>query len=624
MAASAVTTLRPPPPVPDFGAGKPFRETFGGGRVHVDRALPFLILNRFAPRGESLALRVAGTSPAYVVWPAAADRDALAMIEVVAARQRTHCGQSLLVSLYDLPRDPTIDETDPALERFTCRLGVSRDPAAQAAARCIEEALAKLEVDLRTCRIEHVETPWSEPGIAPLVERASLSHISLGLPQNWRVPGENGVYPQLLHELTTGVFDALLHGFHAFLAAIAPSPPRSHRALGRSSFVDAARATDRKLFRIASSFDFLLSVSPIDSAAAYDRFKAARFDEEPVFHYRPLTVDPDLTKRALYAIDLRRVEDPVLETLFAEKRHELDGQLTMLQSRNTPNFRFASLMLYGTVEPELRASAADILATVGKRGGGGGASLGAHEVSAAARALIGRYREANPGFDGRVLVRPDIAAGMMVSGHKLMISSDTCMPAHRLEALLHHEISIHLLTCVNGAAQGLRIFQSGLAGYEGVQEGLGVFAECAVGGMTAARLRLLAARVLVVDAMIEGAGFVECFRLLHDDYDFSARGAFNIVARVFRSGGLAKDAIYLRGFKQVLDWLGQGRDLKPFWLGKIAVAHVPLVEELMLRGLLRAPASTPAFLDDPVVHDRIEAMRSLTSLSKLVQGDPRC
>jgi hypothetical protein len=53
-------------------------------------------------------------------------------------------------------------------------------------------------------------------------------------------------------------------------------------------------------------------------------------------------------------------------------------------------------------------------------------------------------------------------------------------------------VSVHLLTYFNGATQGLRIFRTGLAHYEGIQEGLGVFAEWAVGGLTPARLRLLA------------------------------------------------------------------------------------------------------------------------------------
>ena len=48
-----------------------------------------------------------------------------------------------------------------------------------------------------------------------------------------------------------------------------------------------------------------------------------------------------------------------------------------------------------------------------------------------------------------------------------------------------------------------------------VQEGLGVFAECAVGGLTRARLRVLAARGVAVDAMLRGASIVETFRLLN-------------------------------------------------------------------------------------------------------------
>src|SRR5687767_6957629 len=49
----------------DLDGGKPFRlKLDGGGRVHVDRALPFLILNRSEDR-HGLAARVTATSPAY-------------------------------------------------------------------------------------------------------------------------------------------------------------------------------------------------------------------------------------------------------------------------------------------------------------------------------------------------------------------------------------------------------------------------------------------------------------------------------------------------------------------------------------------------------------------------------
>jgi uncharacterized protein (TIGR02421 family) len=616
------TLAKGPQPAIDFDGGKAYRETLaGGGRAHVDRPLPFLILHRYPVRDpDSLALQVATTSPSYLVWPESGDGEAAAVIEAIAGKLCETNERVLLVSLYDLPRDPTLDDTAPRLEKFTSRLGASDDSAARAAASRLERALGAIEVDLRTCTVERVSPGRLEPGVAALVDRsAGLSHISLGLPQNYRVPGEDRIYPQLLHELSIGVFDALLQAFCIFIAETSHRAPASHRALGRSSFIAAARTVDRKLFRVSTSFDFLLSISPINSAAAYEQFKASKFRDEPVFRYRPLTVDPERSKRDLYAIDVRPVEDPVLETLFSEKRRELGQQLTMLECRNTPDFRYASLMLYGSVERPLLDSARDVLTQVEKSGATDTEMVDARAVRDAARVLVDRYRAANSDFEVKISLRPDIAAGMMVSGHKLLIAADTRMRRHRLDALLQHEVSIHLLTCVNGAAQGLQIFQSGLAGYEGVQEGLGVFAECAVGGLTAARLRLLAARVIVVDAMIEGAGFIHCFRLLHDEHGFGARGAFNIVARVFRSGGLAKDAIYLRGFKEVLDLLALGRDLAPFWFGKIASRHIPVVEELELRGLLRSPRSLPEFLASPEAQARIAAMRRLASLSQLVR-----
>ncbi len=191
------------------------------------------------------------------------------------------------------------------------------------------------------------------------------------------------------------------------------------------------------------------------------------------------------------------------------------------------------------------------------------------------------------------------------------------MPTHRLDALLAHEVSVHLLTFFNGATQGLNIFRSGLANYEGVQEGLGVFAEWAVGGLTRTRLRLLAGRVVSVDAMQRGASFIDVYRTLVKDYGFRRRGAFGIAARVFRSGGLAKDAIYLRGFRQVVDLVASGASLAPFWLGKIAPDHAPAIEELLHRGLVHEPVFLPEFLARPDTRERIARLRSGLSFQSM-------
>ena len=103
-------------------------------------------------------------------------------------------------------------------------------------------------------------------------------------------------------------------------------------------------------------------MSPINTGEAMAGFIAGGGDRAPRFEYRPLTVDPDEAKRRLYAVDLGKLEDPLLESLLSDKRREIDQQLTMLSVRNTAAFRPASMLLYGAVEPALLADAQSLLA----------------------------------------------------------------------------------------------------------------------------------------------------------------------------------------------------------------------------------------------------------------------
>ena len=232
--------------------------------------------------------------------------------------------------------------------------------------------------------------------------------------------------------------------------------------------------------------------------------------------------------------------------------------------------------------------------------------------------MIDSYRSQHSGFEATIELRDDLPAGLMVSGARLLISRSTNMACRRVEALLSHEIGVHLLTYFNGSAQGLRLFRSGLAGYEGVQEGLAVFAEYLVGGMDIGRMRLIAARVVACAAMLEGASFQETFLVLVRDYGFTESWSLQSDPRLYRGGGLAKDAIYLRGLMEVLDHLGQGGALDPFWMGKIAASHFDVMQELNTRGLLRAPEIRPAFLLHPGARQRLEKARSGLSPVEMV------
>lgn len=603
----------------------------GGGRIYIDRPLPFLVLNRRSSDDTlGLAHRIATISPSSMVWTARedADVDAIDTLRGILTRQRAKARPFLMVMLYDLPFDPALDEASPTLDPFRFVLGATADEPAQAAARCLSGALQKIHIDLRKPRTESVEHAVSDPVLDPILNEAEwLSRLSLGLPQIHRVRGEREhIYPQIRDELEAAVFDAVLEACATFVHETTPGTPRHYRAYGRSRLVEAALEIDGELDQISRSFDFLLSVSPINTNDAFEEFLAGKCAKAPNFHYRPLTVSLEDTKRRLYTLDVHAAEDPVLETLFLEKRRELDLQLLMLQNRNTPDFRYTSLLQYGPVEPGLLKLANEILEQVapGSQPARDETTIDCHAVEAAAKAVIARYRKTAPGFDATVHLRADIGMGLMVSGCQLFISTATRMARGRLDALLQHEVGVHVLTAVNGGHQPLGIFGAGLAKYEGIQEGLGVLAEFLVGGLTDARLRLLAARVLVVEAMLSGAGLVECYAILVDRYAFSARAAFNIVSRIFRCGGFTKDAIYLRGLQQIFSVIAQGRDLTPFWLGKIAEHHVSMIDELQQRGLLRAPLATPEFLSRPFAQRQLDRIRAGTSLIDLVLESPAC
>jgi uncharacterized protein (TIGR02421 family) len=200
-----------------------------------------------------------------------------------------------------------------------------------------------------------------------------------------------------------------------------------------------------------------------------------------------------------------------------------------------------------------------------------------------------------------------------VSHGNLLVPRELAVAAHRVDAVLQHEIGTHVVTHANGRAQPLRVLAGGLAGYESLQEGLALLAEYLVGGLDANRLRLIAARAVAVRRMIDGVAFPAVVAELCDTHRIPPRTAFGVAMRVFRGGGLTKDAIYLRGLLQLLDHLAAGGTIEPLLVGKIALEHVPLVEELMRRQILRPPLLRPRWLEGAHAADRLARLRAGTT-----------
>ncbi|WP_438755049.1 flavohemoglobin expression-modulating QEGLA motif protein [Pararhizobium sp. O133] len=595
-------------------ADKSVRKDFvHGSRLHIDRPLPFLCVHISKGR-ENLAAR--DVSAAHASYLIVDDIDeALPIINAVGKVLRERFGVFMLLDIDELEHDTLITADAPYLPPFEIRLLSTDDAAAEQAATALAEGADIEQVKFRTPYVKSFELA-ADPQAMALAQGTGFPLVAVRFAPIYRQPESGHIYPDLRERLVANIFDAGLKAFSAFVGATQTLKLTTHRALGRKAFVDAVSRADRSIDEVASTFDFLLAVTPINADAAWQEFKANKFKRAPQFLYRPLSVQVEAEKRKLFSVAFDRFEDPVLYHLYREKQQELDLQLSLISARETGRFVEFSRALYGPVEPSLHRIALDILLKTekfvhGDEGGDDEAGIaGCFEVETAARDMIEQYRQQYTGFTAEIELRDDLPSGLLVSGERLLISRHTRMDRSRIHALLSHEIGVHLLTYFNGSAQGLRLFRSGLAGYEGMQEGLAVFSEYMAGGMTVGRLRLIAARVVACAAMLNGKPFPETYGMLVHEHGFAPSVAFNLSLRLYRGGGLAKDAIYLRGLLELLDHLKAGGALDPFWMGKISAAHFKVMLELSLRGLLKAPAIRPAFLTHPQAQARLDKARA--------------
>ena len=164
------------------------------------------------------------------------------------------------------------------------------------------------------------------------------------------------------------------------------------------------------------------------------------------------------------------------------------------------------------------------------------------------------------------------------------------------------------------------MFRTGLANYEGVQEGLGVFAEWAVGGLSAARMRLLAGRVVAVDAMLDGAEFVDVYRAWP------------------RPRPVAQSRVRHHDARVPLGRLRQGPDLSQGLPGRDRAGrggrfarsvldrqdrrdHIDEIEELIQRNLVQPPLFKPEFLQREDVERRIARLRGKSSFAGILDAE---
>jgi uncharacterized protein (TIGR02421 family) len=608
--------------------GKQIRRTLIGGRVHIDRPLPFVCLYRQPAKADQGTKRLVFGEASYITASGSPEfgvqlKD---LVLTVVEELSSKFGAFLIVEIWageensangDMP-GPT---GRPAFRIFTDNHKYG--PLVTVLSRFVN-ALGKMMVLNKPAQAEIMfKTKAAPPAFAPILKSSELKKfncklIGLEVLPVYRSQNPDKFFPLELQALHRGVSKALKKAVFEFAQSQTLKRPAHYQTLGRRAMVKAVWKVDRCLAEVGEAFDLLLLITPVNVDTAWSHFKRTRFRESPVFYYRPLPVDPSALKQKLFSAPLQSIEDPTLEQLFRDKQVELDQKLTMLTNRGSRRMLHGCLQLYGDVEDTLVLQAKKLLRSLPKnsRNKGKQRMLGSKAFAGRALEEMDYYRKQHSRFTGTVQVRDDVYGNIAVRGD-LWVGKNVRIPEDRVEALIQHEVGTHLVTYFNAKVQPFRQLVSGMAGYEELQEGLAVLAEHLVGGLTPSRLRIIAARVIAVKSLTDRKSFKETFTLLVDEYGIGDSMAFLITMRSYRGGGLTKDIIYLRGFLNLMRYLKNGGDLEPLFVGKMAVRHIPVIEELLRRKVLSPAMIRPRYIDLPETKIRLERLRKGVSLNEL-------
>ncbi len=587
-----------------------------GGELNMDRPVPFLLVYRIPPDGEDLfSMTLGKTESAYLVAPDTPDCAITPIIKATADTLADKFGGFMLLEVW------LSDRMDSST--FTIHINQkSARPVAEKLQLELQEiqlsAHGKVEVTLNKGK-KMPSPPYYETLISR--EEARMSEIiliGLEIAPIYMNQQTGRPYPLFLRELREGFGKALRKSFFEFVRMQTSYNAAHFEMLGTTELHKLVWEIDTKLAEYNNLFDFLLLITPINTHEEWERFKKSRYLGTPVFHYRPMPIDPELIKRKLYNLPIEDISDPTIAYLFRDKRKEVDRMLTMLSERDKPDFLYGSQQLFGNIEENLLETARAILVAADiARKPKEQKMLDAKEFAQLAKTELQYLKDQYDAVSTAVRIRDDVE-GVMVSRGTLNIGSRYKISKDRAFALIQHEIGTHVATYYNGMAQPFKLFYLGVPGYEQLQEGLAVLAEYLVGGLTNERIRTLAARVVTVYHMVAGNSFSDTFFMLTDKYFFKPETAFYIAMRVYRGGGLTKDAVYLKGLLNVIEYIKEGNDISKLLVGKIREDYLPVIEELMHRRLLRPSPLQPKFLEMPYL-EKINGIKKGHSVFKMIE-----
>lgn len=394
-------------------------------------------------------------------------------------------------------------------------------------------------------------------------------------------------FPELVAEIQSNIKTAIINNAHFFTKAYTYLDPKlAVNLLGKKEDPNLFRV-DKQMHRLLRNFELLAYVNPNNSNIERKKFFKNKFNVEPTFKYAPIKINPYELKQKLSAIPTQSISDVSIRHMYEAVISSYFDKIDLLSELNSSKFLFNSLRYFH------RPSKKDI----------SNAEYLMHlppipfepkkVPTIPIDEVMGMFRQASIdyGFDCKIELSKKVLSQVMVlnSSKTIKIRPDAQFTQKQVNALIEHEIGVHMVTTQNSNLQPLKIFNMGLPVNTETQEGLAILSEIVSGNMTLDRLQKLAYRVLITDMMCSGASFMDCFKRLHNDYQVNPNDAFTIVTRIFRGGGFTKDFLYLSGLAKVLKFWQDGNDIAPLLVGKTSLEYYDLITEMIEREIIIRP-----------------------------------
>jgi uncharacterized protein (TIGR02421 family) len=601
----------------------------GKGKIHLDGRMPFLCVYRELPdkKDEGIRNLINGTA-SYIIKGSMSSKEFKDLIFTVGKIQSEIFHSFFFLELWseDVSKYKKLNLQESIKPVFRVFSNDRTESDIISTLEVLKKSLANISVHKKPAFsellfVKSVAPPKYESIIsANDIKKINCHLAGLCIRPIYKNTFTGKFFPMILSSLSRQMIYALNRSFLEFTKKHTTHRAKHYFELGKRTFARYAMIADRKLAGLCDLYDFIVQISPINEAEALEEFRKNRCKKNPVFYYRPLNFNASEFKRELWNIDLEKIEDPALKNIFSSKREEIDIQISMMVNLDSPQFLYGSLQLYGNVSKKLSGFADKILGSFRvKHNYTRNKKFNAVDFYKFVTDEFKYYSMEYPSFNPEVQISKDMYSGILVSKNKLLIGYEFSIPFNRVNSLIQHEVGTHLLTYYNGLAQPFRQLHTGLSGYEELQEGLAVLSEYLSEGLTASRLRLLAARVKAAENMINGADFVEAYNYLIEKYNFSQSNAFTTVMRIYRGGGLTKDIIYLRGFLEILKYLENGGDIKPLFTGKISLSQISFIEELNMRSILKPVPLLPRYLKEKKSLKRLDELRNGFSLTSYIK-----